>query len=73
MPSKKPKSGSKGKLGATDTPSWAEGQFPNVGESGNDFASRLMDEKYGKKKYDKGPGSEFSKLKKYGDRHFEKT
>ncbi len=62
--------GAKGKEGATDIPSWAEGQRPQPGESGKDFAQRLMDEKYGPEAYRKGPGSEFNKLKKYGDRHF---
>jgi hypothetical protein len=68
---KKPKPGATGKLGATNIPSWAKGQFPNVGESGRDFAKRLMDDKYGAGNYDTGPASEFSKLKKYGDRHFQ--
>jgi hypothetical protein len=31
----------------------------------------LLDEKYGAGKYPTGPGSEFSKLKKWGDRAFE--
>ena len=30
-----------------------------------------MDEKYGKDNYEKGPNSEFNKLKKWGDRGFE--
>jgi RHS repeat-associated protein len=67
---KKPKKGTKGKEGSTDIPSWAEGQRPREGESGRDFAKRLMDEKTGGGTYDTGPGSEFNKLKKYGDRHF---
>jgi RHS repeat-associated protein len=58
-----------GKEGSSDVPSWAEGKKPSAGESGKDFAKRLMDEKYGAGSYDKGPGSEFNKLKKYGDRH----
>jgi len=70
MASKRPKRGASGKQGATDIPSWAIGRKPNAGESGKDFAKRLMDEKYGVGKYDTGPGSEYNKLKKYGDRHF---
>lgn len=30
-----------------------------------------MDNKYGKNNYDKGPSSEYNKLKKWGDRGFE--
>jgi hypothetical protein len=32
---------------------------------------RLLDEKYGKGQYPTGPGSEFNKIKKWGDRAFE--
>jgi hypothetical protein len=53
---------------ATDIPSWSEGQKPLPGESGNDFAKRILDERYGEGNYPKGPGSEYSKIKKYGDR-----
>lgn len=67
---KKPKSGS-GKEKADDVPSWAEGEAPYEGESGKDFSKRLMDKKYGENNYDKGPGSEYNKLKKWGDRGFE--
>jgi hypothetical protein len=59
-----------GKEGAKGPPSWAEGQRPRVGESGKDFAQRLLDEKYGKGNYEKGPDSEFSKIQKWGDRSF---
>ena len=67
---KKPKSG-QGKENADDVPSWAEGEAPYKGESGKDFSKRLMDDKYGKNNYDTGPGSEYNKLKKWGDRGFE--
>jgi hypothetical protein len=40
------------------------------GESGKDFAKRLLDEKYGVGGWsDTGQGSEYSQLKKYGDRN----
>ncbi len=68
---KKPKKGATGKVGATDIPSWAQGQRPLEGESGADFARRLLDGKYGPGNYPTAPGSEFNKLKKYADRHFE--
>lgn len=67
---KKPKSG-QGKEKADDVPSWAEGEAPYKGESGKDFSKRLMDDKYGKDNYNTGPGSEYNKLKKWGDRGFE--
>ena len=69
---RKPVSGKSGKEAANDAPSWAKGNRPRKGENGKDFAKRLMDEKYGKDNYDKGPGSEFNKIKKWGDRGFEK-
>ena len=59
-----------GKEAATDIPSWAKGKTPALNESGRDFAKRLCDEKYGKGNYPTGQGSEFNKLKKYGDRAF---
>jgi len=68
---KTPKSGVSGKEGAKDVPSWAKGERPKVDESGKDFAKRLLDKKYGEGNYDKGPGSEFNKIQKWGDRAFE--
>ena len=56
---------------ATDIASWAEGQRPYKTESGKDYAKPIMDEKYGAGNYDTGAGSEYNKLKKYGDRGFE--
>ena len=55
-----------------DVQSWAKGERPYVGESGKEFAKRIMDARYGKGNYDKGADTEFSKLQKYGDTHFEK-
>ena len=63
---KKAKSSNKEK--ATDIPSWAKGKKPRAGESGKEFAKRVMDERYRKDNYRTGPGSEYNKLKKYGDR-----
>lgn len=40
-------------------------------ENGRDFAKRLLDDKYGAENYPTGPGSEFSKIKRWGDRAFE--
>lgn len=68
---KKPVSGKTGKEAANDVPDWARGNRPYVDENGNDFATRLMDEKYGKGNYRKGPDSEYNKIKKWGDRGFE--
>lgn len=62
------KSKSSGKEKANDIPSWAKGEKPKEGESGKDYAKRLCDKKYGEGNYDKGPASDYNKLKKYGDR-----
>ena len=68
---KRPKSGLSGKEGAKDVPSWAKGERPRIGESGRDFAKRLLDSKYGPGSYDRGPTSEFNRIQKWGDRAFE--
>lgn len=68
---KKKKTGLSGKESANDVPSWAQGEKPFIGENGKDFARRLLDEKYGADNYPTGPGSEFNKIKKWGDRAFE--
>ena len=58
-----------GKEKSSDIPSWAEGEKPYLGESGKDYAKRLLDRKYGPGNYPEGPGSELNKLRKYGDRN----
>lgn len=58
-----------GKEGAKDASSWARGQRPYVGESGRDFAKRVMDGKYGPGKWNP-KGAEFRRIQKYGDRSF---
>ena len=73
---KKKKPNISGKEGAKGVPDWVkeEGLRPYVGESGKEFAKRVMDAKYGKGNWDPkntGPESEFSKIKKYADRSYE--
>ena len=53
---------------STQKPTWADGERPLPGESGRDFADRVLDKRYGKGNYKKGPGSEHNWLKKWGDR-----
>ena len=53
---------------ASDVPSWAEGVSPREGESGRDFADRVYREKGKEIPVNKGPGSDWNKLKKHGDR-----
>jgi len=65
------KAGLSGKEAARDVPSWAQGERPLTTESGTEFAQRLLDAKYGQGTYPKGPGSEFNKIKKWGDRAFD--
>ena len=66
---KTPKSGS-GKEKATDIPSWSEGQKPYANENGKDFATRLMNEKYGEGNWSR-KSPEYSKLQKNGDRGYQ--
>ena len=68
---KNPKSGLSGKEGAKDIPSWAKGERPLVGENGDAFAKRVLDKQFPGKKHETGPDSDYSKLKKFGDRNFE--
>ena len=68
---RKPSSSKSAKEAAKDVPSWAKGNAPYVGENGKQFAKRLMDERYGVGNYDQGVGSEYNKIKKWGDRGFE--
>ncbi|HEU0155220.1 MAG TPA: hypothetical protein VFQ82_04060 [Stellaceae bacterium] len=58
-----------GKEGAKDVPSGARGQRPYVGESGREFAKRLMDQRYGRGNW-KRTDREYRQIKKYGDRNF---
>jgi hypothetical protein len=68
---KTPKGNLSGKQGAKDIPDWAQGLRPQVGESGKNFAKRLMDEKYGPGNYTEGPKTEFNRIKKWADRAFQ--
>jgi YD repeat-containing protein len=73
---KKRKAGLTGKEAATDVPDWIsrlKDNRPYVDETGIDFATRMLNTKYGAGNWTrKGQqGREFSQLKKYGDRAFE--
>ncbi len=68
---KKTKAKISGKEGAKDVPSWAKGNRPYRCENGEQFARRVLNEKYGLGNWAKGTNSEFSKIKKWGDRSFE--
>ena len=57
--------------GARDVPNWALVERPRSGESGNDFAKRLMDAKHGPGNYEIGPTSEFGKVRIWGNRSFQ--
>jgi hypothetical protein len=69
------KAGAGGKAGATDVPSWVKqnGYRPLWGESPTQFAKRVLDDWYGAGHYDKGGGSEYSQVEKYGSRHFDRN
>jgi hypothetical protein len=60
-----------GKEAASDTPSWARGIPRRVGEAPNDYAKRLIDDKYGPGNWRReGPDTEFNRIKKFGERAF---
>jgi portal protein len=70
-----------GGAAADDIPDWARGSAPQEKgprgsgdwENGKEYAKRLMDEKWGKGKWEGIPKreEEYNKLKKFGDRAFE--
>lgn len=65
-----------GKEAATDIPGWAKNSphaRPYVEESGVDFATRMMNQRYGVGSWAREgkQATEFSQLKKFGDRAFE--
>jgi hypothetical protein len=69
-------SGLTGKEAATDVPSWIENwpdARPGIDENGTTFATRMMNKKYGVDGWEKvgEHNTEFSQLKKFGDRAFE--
>ena len=59
-----------GKEGTKDIPSWARGKYPYVGETGRQFARRLMDQQYGRGNWESNRKDQFNQLKKCGDRSF---
>ena len=68
--------GLSGKEAATDIPSWAKNwpdARPGVDENGIAFATRMMNKRYGAGGWvrEGQQGTEFSELKKFGDRAFE--
>jgi Domain of unknown function (DUF4157) len=69
-------SGQTGKEAATDVPSWIDGwpdARPGIDENGTTFATRMMNKRYGEGGWEKvgQHNTEFSQLKKFGDRAFE--
>ena len=68
---KKKKSGLRKERSGRRRAQLGTGERPLTSESGRDFARLLLDDKYGAGNYPNGPGSEFSKIKKWADRAFE--
>ncbi len=61
---------SSGKSGATNVPDWVKYEVPRRGEGAHTFAKRVLDSKYGPGGWGKGPRSEYNKIIKWFDRHF---
>ena len=53
---------------STDAPSWAKQQKPKAGEDAKKFTERILNDKYGKDNYKRGPGSEYNKINKWATR-----
>jgi HK97 family phage portal protein len=68
-----PRSGQTPKEAAKDAPSWSKGEPPGELETSEDYAERLMDEKYPRENWRADPDrmKEYRKIKKY-HRHWEK-
>ncbi len=54
---------------STDAPEWAKREPPKKGETGKVYAKRILDKKYGKGNWKKGPTSEFNRIIKYAKRN----
>ena len=66
-----------GREAARDVPSWARGTPRQVGESPTTYAERVLDNQHGSREaWDtgrsaRGPRSDFSKIRKFGERAFQ--
>lgn len=78
-PPRQKKPGLSGKEAASDVPSWARGIPRGQNQTAEEYATKLMNDQYGKGNWErslpngkggKGPGSDYSKIKKYGGRAF---
>ena len=56
---------------STDVPSWLDKEPLKKGENGNAYATRKMNEHYGEGKWRKKgeQGRDYSKIRKWADRH----
>ena len=50
---------------STNAPEWSKYKKQKKGESKKQYATRILNEKYGKGNWGKGPGSEYSRIIKY--------
>ena len=57
-----------GKKTASDVPSWIRNEPILPGESGKEFAKRVLEKRYGEGNYKTGPKSEYNQAKKWVDR-----
>ena len=53
-----------GKELGNDYPDWTNYEPPEDDEDPEDYLKRILDEKYGKGKWKKGPGSDYNRVKK---------
>lgn len=53
---------------STKYPSWQDNKPPKKGEDRETYLRRILDERYGKGKWDKGPTSDYNQIKKSIDR-----
>ena len=53
---------------STDVPSWISAFPPDPNENSHNYAKRILDSKYGKGNWKKGPGSEYNKIVKHAQR-----
>lgn len=61
-----------GKETANDAPSWAKQENIDPNMPAEQSAKRLMNNKYGPGNWEKGPGSEFNKIKKWIERYIKR-
>jgi len=73
-PHKRPIAGQTGKEAKDQIPGWVRtDRYPNprAGENGTTYAKRILDHKFGPGNWSEGPATDYNKIKKWANEHWE--